>query len=140
MAQVLLPNPAAGQVLTGVVKHISQSKIDRFAAVSGGVGAIHLDPEFCKQTRFGSTLAHGYLLIGYVAEMLKNNFGRAWLESGDLDLKLIAPALPGESVVAGGIVTQCVKDQGCTEVTCEVWLDRHDCTRLIAGSASFIQA
>lgn len=135
MAQPLLTNPVESQSLLGVIKHLSQEKIDCFGAVSGGVGAIHLDPAFCRNTRFGSTLAQGYMLIAYVAEMLKNNFGRAWLESGNLDVKLTGPAFPGHTVIAGGVVSSLGDNNGAREVHCEVWLDRHDGTRLIAGHA-----
>ncbi len=135
MSQPLRPRPVAGQGLIGVVKHLSQGKIDCFGAVSGGVGAIHLDPAFCSTTRFQSTLAQGYLLIGYVAEMLKNNFGRAWFESGDLDVKLVGPAFPGHTVLSGGTVKSVTEADGTSAILCDVWLDRQDGTRLIAGSA-----
>ena len=137
MAHALIANPVENQELIGVTKHLSQSKMDRFGAVTGGVGAIHLDPEFCRNTRFGTTLAHGYMLIAYVAEMLKNNFGRAWLESGDLDIKLIGPAFPGHTVISGGKITEIVRQGDDQRLTCEVWLDRHDGTRLLAGNAAF---
>ena len=135
MAHALIANPVENQTLVGVVKHLSQSKIDSFGAVTGGVGAIHLDPEFCRNTRFGTTLAQGYMLIAYVAEMLKNNFGRAWLESGDLDIKLIGPAFPGHTVISGGQIKEIIKQADRQTLTCDVWLDRHDGTRLLAGSA-----
>lgn len=72
MSCPLLNDIAPGQPLFGIVKHMSQTKIDKFASVTGGVGAIHLDPEYCKNTRFKSTLAHGYMTIAYAVEMLRN--------------------------------------------------------------------
>lgn len=39
-----------------------QADFDLFAAVSGDDNAIHVDPAFCAQTRFGRTVSHGMLL------------------------------------------------------------------------------
>jgi 3-hydroxybutyryl-CoA dehydratase len=41
-----------------------------FAAVSGDVNPLHVDPEFAKRSSFGGIVAHGTLLAAYVSAVL----------------------------------------------------------------------
>lgn len=41
---------------------LTQGDFDRFAALSGDDNPIHVDPQFSERTRFGRTVAHGFLL------------------------------------------------------------------------------
>jgi len=46
-----------------VIVHVfSQADFDLFARLSGDNNPIHTDPDFCRGTRFGRTVAHGLLL------------------------------------------------------------------------------
>lgn len=47
---------------SSIVKVFSQADFDAFALLSGDNNPIHTDPEFCANTRFGRTVAHGLLL------------------------------------------------------------------------------
>ena len=134
MPHALLKTPAAGDCLFGLVKHISQSKINEFAAVTGGVNAIHLDPAFAKKTSFGATLAHGNLLLGYISEMLTNNFGSRWNPGGEMEVKLIAPSVEGDTIVVGGGVRDIAAGDG-GKVTCDIWVKNHNGQLLITGTA-----
>ena len=135
MSQPLLINPQKGSKLMEVVKHLSQAKIDRFGSVSGGVGAIHLDSEFGRKTRFQSTLAHGYLILGYISEMMKNNFGKPWFLSGSMETKLVGPAKPGDTIVVGGHVSEMIHESDKTVITCEIWVDNHLGSKVAVGHA-----
>ncbi|MEM8561219.1 MAG: MaoC family dehydratase [Pseudomonadota bacterium] len=42
-------------------KAVEERDIQLFAAVSGDVNPVHLDPEFAASTRFGERIAHGML-------------------------------------------------------------------------------
>jgi acyl dehydratase len=50
---------------------IAQDRIDRFAEATGDLQWIHVDPERAKDGPFGRTIAHGYLTISLVPELLK---------------------------------------------------------------------
>ena len=134
MPHALLKNPAAGDSLFGLVKHVSQSKMNEFAAVTGSVNAIHLDPSFAEKTSFGATLSPGTLLLGYISEMLVNNFGSRWNPGGEMEVKLIAPAVEGYTVVVGGSVRDVAGGDGGT-ITCDIWVKNHDDRLLIIGTA-----
>ncbi|MFC0531469.1 MaoC family dehydratase [Phytohabitans kaempferiae] len=45
---------------------ISQERIDAFADATGDHQWIHVDPARAAQSRFGSTIAHGYLTLSLV--------------------------------------------------------------------------
>lgn len=42
---------------------ITQERVDAFADLTGDHQYIHVDPERARQTRFGGTIAHGYLTL-----------------------------------------------------------------------------
>ncbi|MGX1099430.1 MaoC family dehydratase [Amorphus sp. MBR-141] len=49
---------------------ITQEQIDQFAACTGDRQYIHTDPERAKTTPFGGTIAHGFLTLAMLSEML----------------------------------------------------------------------
>ncbi len=95
-----------GEPLPAVTKTLDQGKINRYAEVSGDGNPLHTDPEFASRTPFGGTIAHGLLVLAYLSESLTLAFGRAWLEGGKLKVRFRAPARPGDTVTAGGTVTE----------------------------------
>ncbi|MCX5908713.1 MAG: MaoC family dehydratase [Deltaproteobacteria bacterium] len=137
MSQPLLRNPQEGMELFGVVKHLSQEKINRFASISGGTGRIHVDPEFAKKTRFQSTLAHGILLIAYLSEMMKNNFGKPWFNSGDMEIRFVGPAKPGDTLVTKGKIHKTGVIQNQTQISCLVWVE-NQCGEKVAEGNTFL--
>jgi 3-hydroxybutyryl-CoA dehydratase len=139
MSHPLLINPGVETRLIGVSKHLSQFKIDRFAVVSGGVGALHVDPEYGKSTIYRSTIAHGYLILGYICEMLKNNFGRSWLISGTMDVKLVGPARSGDTILTGGHIIEVKNETERKNIVCNVWADNHVGDKIVVGQAEFTQ-
>lgn len=48
----------------------SQADFDSFARLSGDNNPIHTDPDFCKNTRFGRTVAHGLLLCSVLRGLI----------------------------------------------------------------------
>lgn len=43
---------------------VTQEDIDEFAALTGDHNPLHTDPEYCKGTVYGATIAHGLLVFG----------------------------------------------------------------------------
>jgi 3-hydroxybutyryl-CoA dehydratase len=83
-----------------VVRALTQAMIDRYAEASGDHNPIHIDPEFARTTPMGGTIAHGMLVLALISEMMTAAFGRAWVESGALEVRLRAPSRPGDTVTA----------------------------------------
>lgn len=51
---------------------VTQEQIDQFAACTGDRQYIHTDPERAKATPFGGTIAHGFLTLSLLSEMLRD--------------------------------------------------------------------
>jgi acyl dehydratase len=49
---------------------VDQDRIDAFAAVTGDRQWIHIDPERAKEGPFGTTVAHGYLTLSLLPELV----------------------------------------------------------------------
>jgi len=102
---------------------VTQAQIDAYAAASGDHNLVHVDEAFARTTPMGGTIAHGMLVLAFISDMMTRAFGRAWLESGRLDVRFRAPARPGDTVTAraapaggsGGLLTyrvECVNQAG----------------------------
>ena len=50
---------------------VTQADFDWFAQLSGDDNPIHVDPEFCRGTRFGRTLAHGMFLFSLLLHTIR---------------------------------------------------------------------
>jgi acyl dehydratase len=48
---------------------VDQARIDQFAQATGDFQWIHVDPEKARSSKFGSTIAHGYLTLSMIAGM-----------------------------------------------------------------------
>jgi acyl dehydratase len=49
---------------------IDQQRINQFAECTGDHQFIHVDPERAKQTPFGSTIAHGFLTLSLIPQLI----------------------------------------------------------------------
>ena len=140
MGKQLIQEFHAGSPLFGSILHFDQNKIDKFGQVSGGVGAIHLDPQFGREkTIFGATLVQGYYLLGLVTVLMKNNFGQAWVCSGSMEAKLIGPAVAGDTVYSGGTISEVVSDGEKTIIKCDAWIKRADGKLLVVAQTEHKQ-
>ena len=122
---------SGGSELKPVVKELTQAKIDRYAGASGDGNPLHTDAQFAANTQFGGTIAHGMLLLAYLSEMMTTNVGGAWLNGGRLKARFRAPARPGDTVTASGLVTQ--GEQG--RLRCEVQCRNQHGEVLVTGEA-----
>lgn len=104
MQKAMLKECIKGTKLLPLVKHMSLCKVQEFAVMSQGAGPIHVDAEYCSKTPFKKPLVPGFMISGYVAEMMENNFGDAWFEKGEMAISFVKPAKPGDTLLIEGIV------------------------------------
>jgi acyl dehydratase len=128
---------------------IDQQRIDRFAECTGDRQWIHVDVERARQeSPFGSTIAHGYLLLSLVAptslEVFISRSGiKAALNYGIDRVRFISPVKAG-SRVRNRIKLIGAEDKGngrtllTTENTFEI--DAADKPALIAQTLSMVLA
>lgn len=92
---------------------------------------IHLDRAATRRLGLGDRLVNpGPINMGHLMEML----GRVGAIRR-LTLRHLGTVREGDRLVAGGIVRSVEDAAGERRATCEVWLDRDDGERLLAGTA-----
>lgn len=138
MRYPLLKEVYKGSNLLPIIKHISQEKINKFGVASGSTGAVHVDPEFCKTMPFKTTLAHGFLTLAYVSEMMEINFGTDWAYSGELEVKFIGTASPGDSLIINGKIIEVTTEGSNNLVTCEVIVENHLGNKVLVGNTKIV--
>lgn len=75
----------------------SQAQFDAFAQMSGDDNPIHVDPEFSARTKFGSTVAHGMMLLAFLNAATTRLLGQDAVFSAQ-ELSFRAPTPAGEPV------------------------------------------
>lgn len=51
-------------------KTVSEADVYAFAGITGDFSGIHIDEEFAKKTRYGTRIAHGALLVGFISTVM----------------------------------------------------------------------
>lgn len=102
---------AAGEVLgPGPWRRVEQHTIDAFAAATGDDQWIHTDPARAARSRFGTTIAHGYLVLALLPALTRQLYrvdGVAMAVNYGLDrVRFPAPARAGSSVRARAQITR----------------------------------
>ena len=139
MKYALLQTVEAGASLIPVVKHLNQAKIDMFGVLSGATGSVHVDPVYCANSPFKTTLAHGFLTMAYASEMMELNFGMDWATSGEIEVKFIGQAHPGDTVLTQGTVTKAEERENGLYVECALTVLNQAGGNVMVGTASLIK-
>ena len=82
-------------------KTVTAADVERFAELTGDFDPLHLDEEFCKTTQYGTRIAHGALIIGYMStasSMMTRGMERAVASLGYDRIRLVAPVFIGDTV------------------------------------------
>ncbi len=119
-----------GQELKSINRVISQPVINAYAVAVNDFNPIHVDEEYAKNSLFKSTTAHGFLMVGYLATMIKENFGTTWFTQGKLEVRFRRPAKPGDILTLGGVVAGRTNDA----VECRIWVRNQLNEEIISGS------
>ena len=89
---------------------IDQTLIDRFASVTGDHQWIHTDPVRAKDGPFGTTIAHGYLIVALVNQFLPQVLEVRGFSMGvnvGVDhLRFLNPVTCGSRIRAAGVLVK----------------------------------
>jgi len=114
---------------------VNPDKMRVFAAIARDPNPIHWDHgEVAKRGLGERTINQGPTNLGYIVNMLLAWAGPATLR--ELVVRFTANVFERDRVVAGGIVTAVRRVGNERLVDCDVWLDRGDGTRAVAGTAT----
>jgi acyl dehydratase len=124
--------PQVGDELSPLrIESVSPEHMKTMAVVLDDPNPIHIDPEAVKALGMGDRVINqGPTGVGYLLDMLAAALPGATVE--EIDLRFMANVLGGDTVVAGGKVTEI----GDGTLTCEVTLDVDGGAKAIAGTAT----
>lgn len=128
----------AGAGLGPLTRTVTQDVIDAYALASGDYNPIHVDPAFAASTPFGGTIAHGMLVLSYIATMLTRAFGRQWINTGTLKVRFRNPAPAGTEITARGSVERVEESDGVQYAVCAVAVENALAEPLITGEARLL--
>lgn len=126
----------AGDSLPTLRYKLSREKIRRYAETTGDMNPIHLDQDFALHTPYKGIIAHGMLLLAYIAEMLTVSFGMSWLTRGSLSVRFKRPAYAEDEITtASNIESVNYSDSGC-QISCQVFCYNQHHDILVSGRAT----
>ncbi|MBO9398929.1 MaoC family dehydratase [Shimia sp. R9_1] len=83
--------------------HIDQAMIDAFAKATGDEQYIHTDPDAARDTPYGGTVAHGFLTLSLLSQMIADAVPRTEAESTGINygfdrVRFVAPVKAGADI------------------------------------------
>lgn len=130
--------PIEGEALPEHSKKVTQSQVNAYAEAAGDFNPIHVDAKFASGTKFGRRIAHGMLILGFVAEMMRSTFPEVWPNGGSLKVKFRSPVFPGETVTSYGSISSVTKTSSGHVAECIVGCRKPDGSDAISGTATVI--
>jgi len=127
---------ATGRELPALRKQVDARRCWMF---SGPGRNYHTDRDAARQLGFPNIVVQGMMSTCFVAQLMQDAFARGWVEGGRMSVKLVNVLWVDEGVVARGRVREEVPEGDRVRVHCDVWVDKEDGTRILAGSASALR-
>lgn len=127
---------AVGDALPGwTMERVSADKMKLLAAILRDPNPIHFNADEVARRGLGQrTINQGPTNLGYVINMLMAWAGPTCLRH--IEARFTSNVFSDDRVVAAGRVTALRNAGGEQLADCEVWLDRADGTRAVAGTAT----
>jgi 3-hydroxybutyryl-CoA dehydratase len=84
-----------------ISKTISEADVYAFAGITGDFYGVHVNEEFAKKTRYGTRIAHGALLVGFISTVMGKIAEKIPPPGGvsyRYDVKFVAPVKFGDTI------------------------------------------
>ena len=128
-----------GSPMAPRVYEVTQEKINnysRYAFQGKDTRNIHTDDEVARKAGLPRALAQGRYPVGYLSEYLLAFFERGWIQGGKLDVSLVKPIFPGDTVTIRGVVRDKAREGTFTRIMLDVWLENQNGEKATVGTAS----
>jgi 3-hydroxybutyryl-CoA dehydratase len=116
-------------------RKVIQENINAYAESSRDFNPIHIDPAFAAGTAAGGTIAHGMLILAYCSQMMTENFGKYWVESGKFNIRFKMPARPDDMLKIRGKVNRIQDEESTRLISCEILCSNQKDEVIISGEA-----
>jgi acyl dehydratase len=128
---------ATGPELPAVTRTVDLRRCWMF---SGPGRNYHTDKEQAEKLGFPNVVVQGMMSTCFVSQVMHDHFGAGWRTGGRMNVKLVNVLWVDETITARARVKEETREGTRTRVHCEVWVDKQDGTRILAGDASALQA
>ncbi|MFN0096978.1 MAG: hypothetical protein ACKVVT_19640 [Dehalococcoidia bacterium] len=108
-------------------------------AFSGPAKNYHNDREEAVKLGFPDVVVQGTLSTTFISELLTQRFGLGWIAGGRMSLNLINVLWGGEAVTPKAAIRDRRPEGPRTRVSLDVWTEKDDGRKTIAGTASALQ-
>ena len=109
-----------GEKLPELVKEITQESINCYADATGDFNPIHVDEAFAEGTPFKGTIAHGFYIFAFLSELMTDNFGKKWSDSGRVDVRFKKPVKPGDTITLRATMVERERLDGHSRLVFEI--------------------
>ncbi|MEW5913286.1 MAG: MaoC family dehydratase [Thermodesulfobacteriota bacterium] len=99
-------------------KTVSESDVYLFAGVTGDFNPMHVNEEYAKSTRFGSRIAHGSLVEGFMAPVLGTKLPGLGTVALEKQARFVAPTYFGDTITATAEVSEKLEDKKWVRLKC----------------------
>jgi len=121
--------------IEGPAKEVTLEMCRRF---SGPHKSYHTDVEEARKLGFPDVVVQGMMPLCFVSEMMTARFGQGWFAGGRLNVNLVNVVWRGDVVSARGVVREVTPEGSCRRAQLEVWCEKADGTKVLAGTASAV--
>jgi 3-hydroxybutyryl-CoA dehydratase len=125
-----MPSPGMDQIQVGetevFAKTVGESDVYLFAGITGDLYQNHTNEHYMKTTRYGSRIAHGALLVGYMSaasSKVSERCGHPIVSYGYDRIRFIKPVYLGDTVTVEYRITE--KDPSQDKVFAQVTCTNH---------------
>ena len=122
-----------GEVLAPVERTID---LDMCGTFFHGDRNYHTDEQAAEELGFENVVIGGPMTMSYLGDLMDRRFGKCWYEGGRLDVKFTNIVWPNDTVIANGVITERVKENGETRASVSLWMEKQDGTVVIVGTVS----
>lgn len=97
---------------------------------------IHTDDDTAQRAGLPRAVAQGRYPVAYMSERALAFFGPGWIRGGRLDVRLVKPIFPGDTILVRAVVVGKVAERSGTRLTLDIWLENQAGERVTAGTVS----
>lgn len=139
--------PAGAELLSPVVKQVSEETIARFDSANRALlgssgsewrrqsGNLHTGAELASGMGLSGAVAPGELGLAYLHELLDRRFGKDFRQGGRIEINYRRPIFAGDHVSAQGIASVASEDGGRQVWQVQLWLENGRGEQVITGNA-----
>jgi acyl dehydratase len=127
---------ATGAELASTSKTIDERRCWMF---SGPGANYHTDREQAKKLGFPNIVVQGMMTTCFASQVMLDHFGEGFLRGGKMTLKLTNVVWVDEKLTAYGRIRESAPEGSRTRVSCDVWVEKEDGTRVLIGDASALE-